>query len=235
MDDALRARLYEAYATTHAGTGSAEGAVDLAATRDVIRHLPGDKGVSVVDLGCGQGSLIRAISQAGYTNVTGIDISPEQVEIARQRGANNVLLGDFHELLKPDSVDVIVATDFFEHFTKEEVVRALDSCYLALRIGGLLIFRVPNAVSPFGGNYRYGDFTHETSFTKRSLQQLANVAGFQSAQFFSCDPIQHGLKSGARKVIWGVSSSLLKLSLAAETGQLKGHIVSQNLVAVYRK
>ena len=39
--------------------------------------------------------------------------------------------------------------------------------------------RVPNAVSPLGGHIRNGDFTHQTSFTARSIRQLAAAAGFE--------------------------------------------------------
>lgn len=231
MKASTRTRLYEAYASSHAGVSGQEASPS--AHRDVIRHLPDDRSVSVVDIGCGQGGLVRAIGEAGFGNARGIDISPEQIALAHDAGVANVVLGDFREILEPSSTDVVVATDFLEHLTKDEVVEAVDRIAVALRGGGRLIVRVPNAVSPFGGNYRHGDLTHETSFTPRSLEQLAAVGGFASVRFYGCAPIPHGVVSLVRAGLWTVFSAVLKLMLAAETGRLRGHLVTQNIVAVF--
>ena len=51
----------------------------------------------------------------------------------------------------------------------------------------------------------------------------------------SCPPIAHGLVSAARVAVWKHVSGLYKLALAAETGTLRGHIVTQNLTVVARK
>jgi SAM-dependent methyltransferase len=50
--------------------------------------LPKDKGVSIGDLGCGIGRLLYFFTQLGYFNLIGVDISPEQVQIAKQVMAN---------------------------------------------------------------------------------------------------------------------------------------------------
>ena len=71
----------------------------------------------------------------------------------------------------------MTATDLLEHLTKPEVLATFDAVAAALRPGGRFVARVPNAVSPFGGHTRYGDFTHETWYTARSVRQLAAAAG----------------------------------------------------------
>jgi hypothetical protein len=88
---------------------------------------------------------------------------------------------------------------------------------------------VPNAVSPFGGHIRYGDFTHETWFTARSVRQLAAAAGFGRVEVTGCPPPAHGVASAVRATLWKPASGLLKLVLAVETGAVRGHIVTQNL------
>lgn len=95
--------------------------------------------------------------------------------------------------------------------------------------------RVPNSVSPFAGNYRYGDLTHEASFTPRSMRQIGAAAGFADVSVYACTPIVHGMKSRARSGVWRLASGAMKLALAAETGQLIGHLVTQNVFAVMRK
>ena len=93
---------------------------------------------------------------------------------------------------------------------------------------------MPNAVSPFGGNYRHGDATHECSFTARSLRQLLAAAGFDDVEVHSCEPAVHGVTSAVRWLIWKVAAGLTKLVLAAETGVTRGHHVSQNVVVTAR-
>ena len=148
-----------------------------------------------------------------------------------------VRLGDYRDMLAeaPGALAAVTATDVLEHLAKDEVLEALDAVMAALRPGGVLVARVPNAVSPLGGHIRYGDFTHETWYTARSVRQLAAAAGFTSVEVRACPPVVHGLRSGARAAAWKPVSGLFKLALAAETGAVRGHVVTQNLTFAARK
>jgi 2-polyprenyl-3-methyl-5-hydroxy-6-metoxy-1,4-benzoquinol methylase len=228
----VRDRLYESYAATHAGYGNPVAA-GLSYRRDIRPHLP--PGGRVLDIGCGQGELVRLLAADGFA-AAGIDISPEQVGIAHAAGLDQVTLGDFHALLRSSAGgwDAVVATDVLEHLVKDEVVATFDDVRRALRPGGVFVARVPNAVSPMGGHTMFGDLTHETWFTRRSVAQLAAVAGFASVAGYPCPPRAHGPASAVRALVWKPVSGLLKLALAAETGTLRGHIVTQNLSFVAR-
>ena len=181
----LRTRLYEAYASQHAGCGSGKSAAFIYARDIRPRLLPPDAG-PVMDIGCGQGALVRLLLADGY-EAAGIDLSPEQVSVAHAAGLDQVRLGDYRDLLmdRPGELAGIIATDLLEHLTKDEVLATFDSAATALRPGGIFLARVPNAVSPFGGHIRYGDFTHETWFTARSARQLAAATGFCSVTVLS--------------------------------------------------
>jgi hypothetical protein len=50
-----------------------------------------------------------------------------------------------------------------------------------------------------------------------------------------CPPVAHGLVSAARAVLWKPISTFYRIVLAAETGALGGHIVTQNMTFVARK
>jgi len=230
----LRDRLYQEYATTHAGRGAGGAAAGLVYRRDIRPHLPA--GGRVLDIGCGQGELVRLLAAGGF-DAYGVDVSPEQVEIARSSGLDRVELGDFHAYLASSrgEWDGVVATDVLEHLARDEVVAAFDSVRAALRPGGVFAARVPNAVSPMGGHTMFGDLTHETWFTARSVCQLAAVTGFGAVEVFACPPPAHGVVSAARALVWRTVSGLLKLALAAETGLVRGHIVTQNLTFVARR
>jgi 2-polyprenyl-3-methyl-5-hydroxy-6-metoxy-1,4-benzoquinol methylase len=231
----LRSRLYEAYASQHAGIGDGEAAI-LIYRRDIRPLLPLPAAGPVVDIGCGRGELLRLLQEDGY-DAEGIDISPEQVALAHARGAAKVRNGDFRAILSahPAHYAAITATDLLEHLTKPEVLETFDDVAAALAPGGVFVARVPNAVSPLGGHIRYGDFTHQTSFTARSIHQLAAAAGFDSAVTRSCPPVAHGLVSAARVMVWQVVSVCYRVALAAETGVLRGHIVTQNMTFAARK
>lgn len=227
---ALRGRLYESYATEHSGPGSS-CATGLSYRRDIRPLLPPPRTGPVVDIGCGSGELVRCLSDDGY-QAAGIDISPEQVKLACAAGLSTVRQGDYRGLLRerPGKFAAVTATDLLEHLTKAEVLDTFDAVTAALRPGGRFVARVPNAVSPFGGHIRYGDFTHETWFTARSVRQLAAAAGLAPVQVTACPPPAHGTVSALRSAAWKPVSGMFKLALAVETGVLRGHIVTQNLV-----
>jgi len=224
-------RLYESYAATHAGSAS-PAATRLIYRRDIRPRLPAPP-ARVLDIGCGQGELVRLLLADGY-QARGVDVSAEQVRIARHAGLRQVDEGDLHTYLAgtPASWDAIVATDVLEHLVKPDVLRAFDQVRRALAPGGVFVARVPNAVSPLGGHIRYGDFTHQTSFTRRSMAQLAAVAGFACGRAYPCPPVAHGPASTLRALLWKPIAGLLSLALAVETGSLRGHITTQNLTFV---
>jgi 2-polyprenyl-3-methyl-5-hydroxy-6-metoxy-1,4-benzoquinol methylase len=231
----LRGRLYESYVSQHSGSAP-DSVVRLIYRRDIRSLLPSRSAGPVLDIGCGNGQLVRCLLADGY-NATGIDVSPEQVMLAHKSGLTKVQQGDYLKVLaaRPGQLTAVTATDLLEHLTKPEVMATFDAVAAALRPGGVFVARVPNAVSPFGGHIRYGDFTHESWFTAGSIRQLAAAAGLTVGALLACPPPVHGLGSALRAGVWKPASGLFKLVLAAETGSLRGHIVTQNLTFAVRK
>jgi len=233
--DTLQDRLYEAYASGHAGCASGDAAA-LVYRRDIRPALPPPVAGPVADIGCGQGHLLRQLLGDGYL-AEGVDISPEQVAIGRAAGLTQIVEGDFRDYLceRAGRLAAVVATDLLEHMAKDVVLDTFDQVMRALMRGGVFVARVPNAVSPFGGHIRYGDFTHESWFTASCIKQLAAAAGFTSVRVSPCTPIAHGVVSSFRAVAWKAVSGMCKVALAAETGVLRGHVVTQNLTFVAHK
>ena len=109
--------LYDQYATKHSGHKRLEDEA-LVAKRDVLPHMPSPRAVSVLDVGCGQGGLVKALADQGYADTHGVDINDEQVS----NGVRNVACGDYRDLLRSRTWDCVVATDLLEHLAKDEVM-----------------------------------------------------------------------------------------------------------------
>lgn len=238
-----RQRLYDAYVRS----GQAErieSPADLAKRAPylrhvVARHFPHDRSCHVLDVGCGAGALLYFAREAGYGSLHGVDASPEQVASARRLGLDFVQQGDALETLAAqpaEGLDVIVAFDVLEHLSKEEILAFFDESRRVLAPRGRIIAHMPNAESPFGAAIRYGDFTHETAFTRDSIAQIASAVGFATVECHEDRPVPHGLKSAIRWLAWPVVRGLFRAIGAIETGDLgREAIFSRNLVAVITK
>lgn len=230
-----RGRLYERYASTHAGRARRQD-THLVFRRDIAPRLPADRGAAILDLGCGQGLVVDELHRLGYRAARGVDISPEQVAAARRAGVRGVEEGDLRVVLGQSRgrLDVVLALDLLEHLGRDELLDTLELAAAALRPGGLLLARVPNAASPFAGALLHGDLTHETCLTPRSARQALRLCGFTDIEVAPCQPVAHGLVSAGRRLLWAGVSGAVKLALAAETGSLRGHVVTRNMIITAR-
>jgi len=202
----------------------------------VKNRFPPDRNASILDLGCGHGAIIHAARELGYRNLRGVDGSPEQVAAAQQLGIDGVEFGDVLTTLSlcPDaSLDVVIAFDVIEHFTKGELLPFVDQVRRVLKSGGRFIIHVPNGESPFGARMFFWDLTHEVAFTRQSLSQLMLSSGYAGVKCFEDVPVVHGPKNALRWLLWKAFRGLLRLYIAAETGDSgKGAVFSQNMLAV---
>jgi 2-polyprenyl-3-methyl-5-hydroxy-6-metoxy-1,4-benzoquinol methylase len=233
-----RRRLYGSRFEACFGDGSTFGGLSPSVRayfdQHVRRHLPDDRRAAILDVGCGFGGLLMYLRDLGYACATGVDASPEQVAMAHRLGLGRVTLATASEYLagRAEELDLVLAVDVLEHLTREELLQVLDAIHAALRPGGRLLVQVPNAGSPFGGRLRYDDLTHEQAFTRSSIAQALRAAGFTRVSVHSVQPAVHGPASAVRWALWRLLRLGLVACLAIETGALRGHVVSRNLIAV---
>ncbi len=154
----------------------------------------------ILDVGCGPGWLSELLTRCGYS-VTGIDISPDMIEIARERIAALGEIGEgieaqaeFHampvrELPWSARFDAAILYDTMHHFDNE--VETLEAIRRALVPGGQLFIHegvLPPKGSPGERSLieemqRYG--TLESPFDPEYLQQVVERAGFVEVRRFA--------------------------------------------------
>lgn len=206
----------------------------------IREHFPQDRNAKIVEIGCGHGAFLHYVQEAGYANSKGVDTSQEQVQEAHRLGIASVQQGDLVEHLKGidgNTVDVLIAFDVLEHFTKEEVSELVEELYRVLKKGGTVISHQPNGEGPFGNFIRHGDFTHELAFTRQSIAQLFLSSGFAKVASYEDKPVIHGMKSFVRYVLWEfVLRRIYRLRMVIETGGCdRNAIFSLNFLTVAEK
>lgn len=203
--------------------------------RMISQHIPKNRDTRIVDLGCGKGTLLHALQLGGYTNLTGVDLSPSQIAVARARSAGRIEQSDGLSFLSqrgPSDFDVVITFDVIEHLTREELMALGQQIFRVLSPGGRWIIHAPNAAGIFGNRVRYADATHEQAFTPESIRQWAEKLAFGKAHCYEDQPVIHGYKSLIRRAIWQLIRTVGAVCIAAESGQTNEVVLSQNLVAV---
>ncbi|HOQ47995.1 MAG TPA: methyltransferase domain-containing protein [Bryobacteraceae bacterium] len=230
-----RARIYERYASNFQ---SAPEVFDRLAARRWGRSyryylrgwLPSSRDARILDVACGGGKLLQFFIDAGYRDVHGIDLSSEQVMLARQVTPHVVQANALDFLADhPARFDLITGLDIIEHFRKEEILTFLDLCYAALKPGGRLVLQTPNAESPWSMHYRYGDLTHELAFNPNALTRLLSLVGFTATEARETGPVPWGYStpSTLRWLAWQLIRAGLKLWNLAETGDAGSGVLTR--------
>lgn len=105
-------------------------------------------GKTIVDVGCGAGILTEAMARKNAI-VTGMDISPAAIAVAKQHSRNQALNIDYH-LLSPEEFagefphqfDVVTCMEMLEHVP--DPVSVVSACATMLKPGGHVFFSTIN-------------------------------------------------------------------------------------------
>lgn len=111
------------------------------------KYLPQGKPLRVLDVGTGTGFFACLLAAEGH-ETTGIDLTPEMIEVARAKRMPGVelVVGDCEKLPFPDgSFDAVICCQSFHHYPN--VQDFFDSVARVLRPGGRLILRDMTAKS----------------------------------------------------------------------------------------
>jgi len=118
----------------------------------LLRLVPFDgyRGRSVLEVGCGAAVDLARFARGGAV-VTGVDISPSAIDLARANFEQQGLRGDFRVAngerlpFADDAFDLVYAHGVVQYTADPQ--RLVDECRRVLRPGGAAIFQVYNRVS----------------------------------------------------------------------------------------
>lgn len=134
----------------------------------------------ILDAACGTGYGSRVLLDGGRGPVTGVDIEPEALALARRHYPGpNYTMADVTDLPFADaSFGTVVSLETLEHL--EEPEAALAEFRRVLAPQGLLIASVPNEnVYPFDpARFAKQKYPHHRHYTNFGFLALLNMAGF---------------------------------------------------------
>ena len=157
------------------------------AANGIVRDLALPPGAWCLDVGCGDGRILRQLRAAGC-DAQGIDPDPVAVASARDAGLS-VIEGTLDRAtFEPGSFHAVILNHVAEHL--HHPAETLLTCRELLQPGGRLWLATPNLGSSghsrFGRNWLHLDPPrHLVLFTRGSLSSLVQSVGFSGLRFRS--------------------------------------------------
>ena len=150
---------------------------------EMLERLVPPSGRDVVDVGCGEGALVRALTKRG-ARVTGIEISESQLAaaVALDGGGARYLVGRAERLPLDDaSVDIVVFMRSLHHVPVADLGAALAEARRVIRDGGTVYVAEPLAEGDFFELTRLVEDEVEVRAAAQAALAAASRAGLHRA------------------------------------------------------
>jgi SAM-dependent methyltransferase len=233
MQQDYRTTLYDRYVTAFKGRSTATPSTTWWDHKLLPLLADMDRSASILELGCGDGAFLAYLAQRGFTNLAGVDVSPEQVERAKRRGLR-VECADALTYLRQEEAaawTAVIAVDVFEHLTREELLQLAPLIFTTLKPQGRLLVQTANGAGLLPGQVIYGDLTHKTVFTPESLGQLLWPVGFTSLRFYETGPVPLRLRGRLNVALWSAIKLAANTVRYIETGKRQA-IWTENFICL---
>jgi ubiquinone/menaquinone biosynthesis C-methylase UbiE len=149
--------------------------------------------IRILDVGCATGRLLHKLAKHGYTNLSGVDLAPRIIDVARKKLSNFYVNLDLKtadsedDLPWPDnSFDLITLTGVIHHFYR--LNDALKEAYRVLDKQGKLIIMDPRfpiiirqilnswlSVFPHDGDFKF--------YTPKSIDKILGEIGLMNIRY----------------------------------------------------
>jgi len=154
---------------------------------DILKRLDQFSFNKLLDVGCGTGNLLSFISSKYDTQIAGIDLSPNMLEIARKKLGEkaDLRVEDSENLPFDDSTfDIVTCTDSFHHYPHPENV--LAEMRRVLKPGGTVVIADPWAPTPFRQfvniSMRFSKGGEVKLYGETEIRKLLKNAGFKAIE-----------------------------------------------------
>ncbi|MBT9145300.1 MAG: putative S-adenosylmethionine-dependent methyltransferase [candidate division WS2 bacterium] len=149
-----------------------------------LKYLPG--GERILDIGCGDAKYFFKLTDK-FNEFYGVELSKVHFESAKNvfPEATYIVAGGSKLPFQDSSFETIISFGAFEH--NEDIGSIFKECYRVLKEGGVLLFSVPNYVSPYfpylyishamKGHERIAAIGHH--YTKKQLISALKEQGFR--------------------------------------------------------
>lgn len=139
-----------------------------------IGRLGLPSGARILDAGCGSGRNMVELARHG--TVTGVELSPTSVRLARDRSVGEVIEGSVMDMPFDDgSFDLTMSLDVIEHLADD--VAALTELRRVTAPGGALLVTVPAYQWLWSGHDEINH--HHRRYSRRALVAAAERAGWR--------------------------------------------------------
>ncbi len=146
--------------------------------QDLAARLPAD--ASVLDVGCGAGVPFTLWLSERF-RVTGVDLSAEQLALARQNVPRATFLQqDMTALdMPPQSFDAVTCFYALIHVPRERHAQVLSGFHRALKPGGYLMLITGNGDNPDDIGDFFGAEMYWSHYDRATSLQMVRDAGFE--------------------------------------------------------
>ena len=170
MSDEATIRVYDQRAGEYAGLTDGYNSADPQLTAFIAAVPAGGR---VLDLGCGPGTAVAVMAQAGL-RVEAVDASAEMVALAAQHPGVTARQGTFDDIAENAAFDGIWANFSLLHAPRDDFPRHLAALHRALKPGG--VFHIGMKLGQGEGRDRLG--RHYAYYGEDELKILLRDAGF---------------------------------------------------------
>jgi SAM-dependent methyltransferase len=129
---------------------------------------------AILDIGCGYGDFITGIQAA---KKHAIDLNPDLKSYFPadvMYHCQSVLVS--FDQIESKTIDVVFASNLFEHFNDEELIQLLTNIKKVLKENGKIVLIQPNYFYAY--REYWDDYTHKKAFSHNSLKDFLESQGF---------------------------------------------------------
>lgn len=175
-----------------------------------MSYLPKKAGMSICEVGVGQGKLLKRLATLSPSKLVGVDIAAAYLKKLKEDHISfEPVIANAENLPFRNEFDLITSTDVLEHVLN--VGNYLHSIHRSLKKGGIFAVRTPyledyTVYSRFKG-CKY-DIVHLRNFSKKTLKITLKGAGFRVKKFHLDSYMDH-LSRFRRPGILGLPERIL--------------------------